>query len=60
MALEGEGGQSSPSSSGRTGGAGGGDGDGSQDGTGDTERGLSDTIKELFAGRLMNYIEVRS
>lgn len=62
MALEGEGSQmssSSSSSSSERAGDGGGGG-GSEDSSADKKRGLSDTIKELFAGRLMNYVEVRS
>lgn len=35
-----------------------GDEGGKDKGNADKERGLSGTIKDLFAGRLMNYIEV--
>lgn len=58
MALEGEGSQKS--SSDRAGGKGKGKGKGNEDAhaNADKQGGLSDTIKELFAGRLMNYIEV--
>lgn len=63
MALEGEGGQKSASSAGKPKSRGGGDGSGDVgdgDGDGDKQGGLSDTVKDLFAGRLMNYIEVRT